>query len=127
MGWQFYVIGVGNSVFKGTFRIKIWVEQGTGDETDYEDREEKPKVEEKPKEEKKIIIEANDNEPKNKKSAANKTANLNQTKNKTVLKNETIDNDALILGLNAGALVSIIVGALIGCGCCTYLVLYGYM
>ena len=26
-GWQFYIAGVGNSVFKGTFKMKIWVEQ----------------------------------------------------------------------------------------------------
>jgi hypothetical protein len=31
MGWQIYVVGVGNSMFKGTFRLKIWVEKGTGE------------------------------------------------------------------------------------------------
>jgi hypothetical protein len=25
-GWQFYVVGVANSMFKGTFSLKIWVE-----------------------------------------------------------------------------------------------------
>jgi len=28
MGWQFYISGVANSVFRGTFSIKVWVEQG---------------------------------------------------------------------------------------------------
>ena len=26
-GWQFYVVGVSNDIFKGTFGMKIWVEQ----------------------------------------------------------------------------------------------------
>lgn len=26
-GWQFYVVGVANDIFKGTFSIKVWVEQ----------------------------------------------------------------------------------------------------
>ena len=26
-GWQFYVVGVGNNIFKGTFKFKVWVEQ----------------------------------------------------------------------------------------------------
>lgn len=26
-GWQFYVVGVSNSIFAGTFSMKIWVEQ----------------------------------------------------------------------------------------------------
>ena len=25
-GWQFYVVGVAKSVFKGTFRMQIWIE-----------------------------------------------------------------------------------------------------
>lgn len=29
MGWQLYVVGVGNSVFKGTYTIETWVEKGT--------------------------------------------------------------------------------------------------
>ena len=28
LGWNFYVVGVSNSMFKGTFSMKIWVEQG---------------------------------------------------------------------------------------------------
>lgn len=31
MGWQFYVVGVGNSMFKGTYRMTIYIEKGTGD------------------------------------------------------------------------------------------------
>jgi len=31
MGWNFYIIGVGSSVLRGTFRIKAWVEKGTAD------------------------------------------------------------------------------------------------
>lgn len=31
MGWQFYVVGVGNSVFKGSFKIEAWVERGSAD------------------------------------------------------------------------------------------------
>lgn len=27
-GWQFYVVGVSKSVFKGTFRMQIWIERG---------------------------------------------------------------------------------------------------
>ena len=36
--WQFYVVGVANSMFKGTFSMKIWVEQN---------KEPKPKTPEK--------------------------------------------------------------------------------
>jgi hypothetical protein len=25
--WQFYVVGVANSMFKGSFTLKVWVEQ----------------------------------------------------------------------------------------------------
>lgn len=32
MGWQFYVVGTGNSIFKGSFRIETWVERGAGDQ-----------------------------------------------------------------------------------------------
>lgn len=31
MGWQLYVVGAGNSIFKGSFRMKIWVEKGTAE------------------------------------------------------------------------------------------------
>lgn len=30
-GWQFYIVGVGNSIFPGSFKIKTWVELGTAD------------------------------------------------------------------------------------------------
>ena len=26
--WEFYVVGISNSVFKGTFRMRVWVEKG---------------------------------------------------------------------------------------------------
>lgn len=28
MGWQFYVVGVANSLFRGTFKMELWVEKG---------------------------------------------------------------------------------------------------
>lgn len=31
MGWQIYVVGVGNSMFKGTFRMKIYISKGTAE------------------------------------------------------------------------------------------------
>lgn len=30
MGWNFYIVGTGNSVFRGTFSIKAWIDHGTG-------------------------------------------------------------------------------------------------
>lgn len=32
-GWQFYVVGVSNDIFKGTFGMKIWVEQNNPPES----------------------------------------------------------------------------------------------
>ena len=31
-GWQFYVVGVANTVFAGTFRLRVWVEKGEAKE-----------------------------------------------------------------------------------------------
>lgn len=28
-GWQFYVVAVSESVFKGTARVRVWIEKGT--------------------------------------------------------------------------------------------------
>lgn len=28
-GWQFYVVAVSDSVFKGTVRVRVWIEKGT--------------------------------------------------------------------------------------------------
>jgi len=28
MGWSFYVIGVANNIFKGSFKLETWVEKG---------------------------------------------------------------------------------------------------
>lgn len=33
-GWQFYVVGVANSMFKGTYSMKIWVEKGSRESVD---------------------------------------------------------------------------------------------
>lgn len=32
MGWQFYIVGVGSSIFEGTFKFKVWIEKGTANE-----------------------------------------------------------------------------------------------
>lgn len=45
MGWQIYVVGVGRNIFKGTFRLKVWIEKVSGQAV-----ENKPEVKEDEKE-----------------------------------------------------------------------------
>lgn len=50
MGWQFYIVGVGTSIFEGTFKFKAWIEKGTANEYVTPKPKEEPKPE-PPKEE----------------------------------------------------------------------------
>jgi hypothetical protein len=58
-GWSFYVVGVSNSIFRGTFTMKIWIEKNTAKSLLKVPEKKKPKEKEP---EKTVVIDKKEDE-----------------------------------------------------------------